>query len=126
MSKHHNYNKMYNSGNSEARTVEPEVEKEPIVVEEPVTIEAPVTVVEETVVVEPVVEEPKYAVGIVANCNSLNVREHPDRKANVITVLRAGTEVQVDIDSKLDTWVHVYTATGLDGFCMKEYIDIKE
>lgn len=140
MSKHENYNKMYISGKSEAREVEPVVENEPIiiedaVVEEPVVIEEPVvvesvieeTIVEESVVEEPVVEPtPKYAVGVVANCNSLNVREQPNRKAEVITVLRSGTEVQVDVTNTLDVWFHVYTATGLDGFCMKEYIDVKE
>lgn len=132
MSKHHNYNKMYNSGTSEARSVEPEVENEPavtegVMVEAPIVVEEPVVVdvpVEETVVEAP--ETSAYAVGIVVNCNSLNVREHADRKAGVITVLRAGTEVQVDVATKLDAWVHVYTATGLDGFCMKEYIDVKE
>lgn len=120
MSKHKNYNKMYNSGNTEAKPEEPVVLMGPIVMEEPAVVEVPVEVpVEE-------VQVPAYVVGVVANCNSLNVREHPDRKAEVITVLRAGTEVQVDVGSKLDEWVHVYTVTGLDGFCMKEYIDMKE
>lgn len=136
MSKHKNYNKMYNSGNSEARVTEPVAENEPaiiedVAVEEPVVIEEPAVVepvIEESIVEEPVVEEPapKYVVGVVANCNSLNVREQPDRKADVIAVLRSGTEIQVDIENTLDVWFHVYTATGLDGFCMKEYIDVKE
>lgn len=120
MSEHKNYNKMYNSGNTEAKPVEPVVE-ESVAVKVPaeVSFEEPVMTVEEA-------QAPAYAVGVVANCNSLNVREQPDLKAKVIDVLRAGTEVQVDVDSKLDVWVHVYTVTGLDGFCMKEYIDMKE
>jgi hypothetical protein len=126
MSEHKNYNKMYNSGNTEAKPVEPVVE-EPIVIEEPVAVKVPAEVpFEEPAITIEEVQAPAYAVGVVANCNSLNVREHPDRKAKVIDVLRAGTEVQVDVDSKLDVWVHVYTVTGLDGFCMKEYIDMKE
>ena len=123
MSKHKNYNKMYNSGNTEANPEEPVVLMGPIFMEEPAVVEVPV---EEPMVTIEEVQVPAYAVGVVANCNSLNVREHPDRSAAVITVLRAGSEVQVDVGAKLDTWVHVYTATGLDGFCMKEYIDMKE
>jgi hypothetical protein len=120
MSKHKNYNKMYNSGNTEAKPTEP-------VVEEPVTVDVSVEIpVEESMITIEEVQVPAYAVGVVANCNSLNVREHPERTATVIDILRAGAEVQVDVSNKFDKWIHVYTVTGLDGFCMKEYIDMKE
>lgn len=71
-------------------------------------------------------KEPETITGIVVDCNSLNVREEPSRKANVLTILMAGTEVQVAADEMLDEWYHVYTASGLDGFCMKKYIAFKE
>lgn len=90
-------------------------------------IEPAVTEPVETVMPELVVEEtPKFVIGTVVDCNSLNVREHPDRKADVLTILMAGTDVQIAIDEKLAEWYHVYTATGLDGFCMKNYIALKE
>lgn len=77
--------------------------------------------------VEPVVEETtKFVVGTVVGCTSLNVRAMPDRKAEVISILMSDTEVQVAADESLDEWYHVFTASGLDGFCMKNYIACKE
>lgn len=81
----------------------------------------------ETVVPEPVAEETvKFAIGTVVGCNSLNVRAHPDRKADVVSILMAGTEVQCDITNGYDEWYYVFTANGLDGYCMKNYIALKE
>lgn len=71
-------------------------------------------------------KEPVTVTGIVVDCNSLNVREEPSRKATVLTILMADTEVQVAADEMLDEWYHVYTVSGLDGFCMKKYIAFKE
>ena len=81
-------------------------------------------------VIEPVTEEPvkvpAVVTGTVVDCNSLNVREIPDRKGAVLTILMADDEVRVNADEHLDEWYHVYTACGLDGFCMKKYIAVKE
>lgn len=77
-------------------------------------------------VVDETVTEPVTKVGTVVDCNSLNVREYPDRKAPVLTILMADTEVAVNVDEQLYEWYHVYTATGLDGFCMKQYIAVEE
>lgn len=73
----------------------------------------------------PVVEEPELAVGVVANCRKLNVREHPDTSANVLSELLALSEVQVVANEKFDEWYHVITASGIDGYCMKKYIDVR-
>lgn len=114
--KNKSYNRMFN-----------ETAAAPVDERELNPIEPAVTETVDTVMPEPVVEEtPKFVIGTVIDCNSLNVREHPDRKADVLTILMSGTDVQIAIDEKLDEWYHVYTATGLDGFCMKNYIALKE
>lgn len=84
-------------------------------------------VTEPTPMPEPAIEETvKFATGVVVDCNSLNVRAYPDRKAEVVSIIMADTEVQVNVTDSYDEWYHVFTATGLDGFCMKKYITVKE
>ena len=73
----------------------------------------------------PVVEEPELVVGIVANCRKLNVREHPDTSASVLNELIALSEVQVVVNEQYDEWYHVITASGVEGYCMKKYIDVR-
>ena len=116
MGKKKSYNRMYNetiADHVDSRDLNP---IEPV--DEP-AMEPEVEHVEET-------KAPTYVAGKVVECTSLNVREHPMRTADVLTILMAGDEIQVNVDEHLDEWYHVYTASGLDGFCMKRYIACKE
>lgn len=115
MSKKKSYNKMFDE------TVAEPIEQKDLTPIEPVVETVTEPVVEP--VTEPTIE---FATGVVVDCNSLNVREHPDRKADVISILMNGAEVQVNVTNSYDEWYHVFTATGLDGFCMKKYIAVKE
>lgn len=88
-------------------------------------VEEKQTVVEETVVPDyPVVEELKALAGVVTNCRKLNVREHPDTSADVLGELLMNSEVRVVANEKYDEWYHVITASGIDGYCMKKYIEV--
>jgi uncharacterized protein YgiM (DUF1202 family) len=81
--------------------------------------------VEETVVVEPVVEAtPDVPVtGVVANCTKLNVREKPAATADVLCVLEAATKIEIDAARSTGDWYHVTTATGVEGYCMKKFVE---
>lgn len=115
MGKNKSYNKMFD-----------ETVVEPIEASELNPIEPVVETVTKPAV-EPVVEETvEFATGVVVGCNSLNVRAMPDRKADVISIIMCDDEVQVNVTDNYDEWYHVFTATGLDGFCMKKYIAVKE
>lgn len=106
-------------------SVTPVVEEEQVVVEETVTVEPEIVETPE-VVEEPMVEaEPEFIVGVVANCAKLNVREMMHAQAKVLCVLPASAEVQVVADEHHDDWYHVFTESGIEGFCMKQYISIK-
>lgn len=72
----------------------------------------------------PVEEKQELATGKVVGCFGLNVREHPDRAADALYVLPGNTEVKVDINAKYGDWYRVFTASGIEGFCMKKYITI--
>lgn len=99
-----NYNKMSEKSVKETKTVET------------------VGTVEETVAPPP---EPVF--GVVDNCTKLNVRVKPNKDADVVCVIAKGTEVIIEKEKSTKKFYKVYSPTGpIDGFCMKEYITIKQ
>lgn len=82
--------------------------------------------VEAVEVEEPIVEEVvKQKTGVVANCVRLNVRVAPAITADIKCEIKAGTEVVIDNDSSTEEFYKVSLATGVEGFCMKDYIEIR-
>ena len=78
---------------------------------------------------QPVEEAPKKEtkVGIVANCEKLNLRRSPLKDsdgANIITELLSGVAVVIDEDESTPNFYKVTTETGLDGYCMKQFIEL--
>lgn len=73
---------------------------------------------------EPVVEEPvtKTVTGTVVDCARLNVRKDPSATAPVLCMLNESTEVIVDEDNSTEDFYKVCTATGVEGYCMKDFI----
>lgn len=72
----------------------------------------------------PVVEEPvkKAVTGKVVDCARLNVRKDPSATAPVLCMLNESTEVMVDEDASTEDFYKVCTATGVEGYCMKDFI----
>ena len=103
MSHKHKHNYSNYSKPQEAPVVEPEVK------------------VEETT--EP--ETDDSVIGIVTGCAKLNVREGAAVNAAVLTTIPEGSEVQIDILDSTDEFYKVCTATGVEGFCMKKFINIE-
>lgn len=64
--------------------------------------------------------------GVVVGCSKLNIREEPDREAGVVTVVAKGTNLKVDMETYDGEWIAVCTASGIQGFCMADYIEIKD
>lgn len=95
------------------------------VVEEPVIEAAIEALVEETEEKEP---EPIPVIAVVTNCGSLRVRRWPDAKEEIITLLNRGDEVELDLDDPVvDGWYKVILPDSNErGFCMKNYLVIKE
>lgn len=66
-------------------------------------------------------------VGIVANCEKLNLRRSPLKDsdgANVITVLLPGVAVVIDEDESTPDFYKVITESGLEGYCMRQFIEV--
>lgn len=121
MSHNPNYTKYSNfSKSQEAPVVEPDavntLTEEPVVTSEPEVEETP-----EAPVVE---EENNELIGVVANCEKLNVRRGPDADAEVLTVISKGTEVQIDIFESTNGFYKVCTGAGIEGFCKEDFISV--
>ena len=79
---------------------------------------------------QPVEESPKKEtkVGIVANCEKLNLRRSPLKDSdgvNIITVLLPGVVVVIDEDESTPNFYKVITEDGLEGYCMRQFIEVK-
>lgn len=74
---------------------------------------------------ENAVAKPEPITGVVDNCLRLNVREKPSIDAEILTALEAGSEVRLLKDEMENGFYKVCTASGLDGYCMCEYIVLK-
>lgn len=76
--------------------------------------------------VEEIVEPKKPITGVVANCFSLNVRTGPSKDFDVVCEIPSKTEVQIDESGSSDDFYKICTATGIEGFCMKAFIEVRE
>ncbi|QJU22494.1 SH3 domain-containing protein [Enterocloster bolteae] len=61
-------------------------------------------------------------IGLVSNCANLRVRKEPDDKAEVLGTISVNTEVMIDEAESIGEFYKVYTDSGLEGFCMKQFI----
>ena len=69
--------------------------------------------------------EPEIVVGIVSNCPRLRVRKTPSPNAPVLTEIVNGSEVVIDESKSTGYFYAVVTESGVEGFCMKEYIQVR-
>ena len=79
---------------------------------------------------QPVEESPKKEtkVGIVVNCEKLNLRRTPLKDsdgANIITELLPGIAVLIDENESTPNFYKVITEDGLEGYCMRQFIEVK-
>ena len=72
-------------------------------------------------------EEPVAApkIGIVTDCSKLNVREEPSAKSAIVCVVDCSTDLMIEDERSTEDFYKVYTATGVEGYCMKRFITIK-
>lgn len=86
---------------------------------------APVVVSEPEVVAPtvPEVEAPKN-LGKVVDCVKLNVREEPSTTADVVFEIPVGSTVIIDETCSTDEFYKICTEHGVEGYCMKKFIEI--
>lgn len=82
--------------------------------------------VEEEVTKEAPKETDSTVVGYVSGCLKLNIREEGYLGANVVCVVPEKTILLIEVAESNDEWYKVYTETGIEGFCMKQYVTLSE
>ena len=72
-------------------------------------------------------QKEEKVIGVVCNCEKLNVRKKPNIKSEVAAIIGKGVEVEIiNSDSTEDFYSVRGTNQFADGYCMKKYISIKE
>lgn len=96
---------------------------EPIV--EPAVTATPVTPVQPVPVEETVetVAMPETVHGIVANCSKLNVREKATMGSEIVCVLDAASEVEINVARSTGDWFYICTVAGIEGYCMRKFVN---
>lgn len=100
-----------------------EVEEEIAKVNESEEVEEEVN---EEVTKEATKEADSTVVGYVSGCLKLNIREEGYLGANVVCVVPEKTALLIEVAESNDEWYKVYTETGMEGFCMKQYVTLSE
>ena len=77
----------------------------------------------ETVDGEPIPTEEPTSQGVVFNCERLNIRKGPDKKEEVLCIVNKGSKLTIH-DKGTSDWLKVTTEDGVEGFCMKKFVDL--
>ena len=68
----------------------------------------------------------RNVIGVVTDCLKLNIREKPSMDSKVVTVATCLDELEIDMGDSNDDWYAVCTATGIEGFCMKKFVAVRQ
>lgn len=71
-------------------------------------------------------EKEATSVGIVVDCNKLNVRRRPDCDSDVIFTVSALTEVLIEWADTTEGFFKIVTGMGAEGYCLKKFVVVKE
>ena len=63
--------------------------------------------------------------GVVSGCAKLNIRDGASTTADVLCVVDANSELVVYINENFGEFYKVCTASGVEGYCMKNYVSLK-
>ena len=130
MSHHnHNYtnysNKNITSNQEAADAVEEKVANEKQAVEEKVANESQQNISDpESDINIAANDETSELIGYVTDCVKLNVREAASKDSNALCEIILNSKVIVDEENSTDDFYKVTTETGVEGYCMKQYINV--
>lgn len=96
-------------------------------VDEPVVTPSETVVPEVKMVTETVetVTLPKTVTGEVANCYKLNIRVAPVANARIEAIVDAGAKLTINVNESADDWFKITTESGVNGYCMKKFVDAR-
>ena len=124
--KHSNKNKYENKSRIERKFESADEMVEALNNQKSKVVDSIPAVISESEVVAPIVHEvetPKN-LGKVIDCVKLNVREEPNTKASVVFEIPVGSTVYIDETCSTDDFYKICTEHGVEGYCMKKFIEI--
>lgn len=126
MSKHNytQYSNKKKNNNGNYKSVESSITD----VDENTIPETEVEVVPEVKMVNETVETvslPKIVTGKVSNCAKLNVRVQPAVDADIVCILNTASEIEINVNESTAEWLKICTAAGVDGYCMRKFVDAR-
>ena len=130
MSHHnHNYtnysNKSIANNQEAADAVEEKVVNEEQAVEEKVVNESQQNISDpESDIDVAANDETSELIGYVTECIKLNVREAASKESNVLCEILLNSKVIVDEKNSTEDFYKVTTETGVECYCMKQYINV--
>ena len=110
MSKHKYYNEKTEDITNENVTKPESIEEETVEVSEELS--------------EKTEEESALLIGIVTGCGRLNIRAEASSDSEVLTVVNAGSELQIHEIGTTDEFFKVTTEFGIDGYAMCQFVSI--
>ena len=66
--------------------------------------------------------QPEPVYGVVHNCEKLNVRKQPSKDSEIVFVLNEGSEISIDEENSTEEWYSITHVSGVEGFCMKQFV----
>lgn len=123
----HNYTQYSNNKKNPAEEIEQVDAIEAAVENEAfdTVVSTPVEPVEIDMVNETVetVVLPETVTGVVVDCTKLNIRVAPNTTATVACVVDVASKIEIDVAKSTDEWFHVCTAAGIEGYCMRKFVE---
>lgn len=92
--------------------------------EDPVLVDS--TEIAEDIRVEENEEAVENIIGVVTDCLKLNIRKEPNKDSDVVVVVTCLDELKIDLDASTDDWYAVCTVAGIEGFCMKKFVAVRQ
>ena len=80
----------------------------------------------EDAVVEEIEEAVEDIIGVVTDCLKLNIRKEPNKDSDVVVIVTCLDELKIDPATSTDDWYAVCTVTGIEGFCMKKFVAVRQ
>lgn len=65
-------------------------------------------------------------IGVVIDCLKLNIRQRPYKDSEVVAIVSCLDELSIDIEASTNDWYAVCTAAGIEGFCMKKFVAVRQ
>lgn len=81
------------------------------------------TTEEEPEVIDEVVKP--EVVGVIIDCMKLNVRKTPNPYGEIIGTIDVDSEVTINDAESTNEFYKICTAAGVEGFCVKKFIQVK-